>query len=46
MDVVGPNHERLASIYVKHRKYLLDYDLKKMEATFSVLQLNDRPGYQ
>lgn len=47
MDVVGPNHERLASIYGKHRKYLLDYDLKKMEATFGVLQLlNDRPGYQ
>ncbi len=37
MDVVGPNHERLTSLYRKHHKYLLDYDLKVMEATFEDL---------
>lgn len=34
MDVVGPNHAFLASIFRQHRQFLLDYDLPTMLATF------------
>jgi len=36
MDVVGPNHDFLASLYRKHADYLLDYDRVAMDQTFSV----------
>lgn len=34
MDVVGPNHEVLSSIFAKHRGALLEYDMEVMLATF------------
>lgn len=34
MDVVGPNHEKLAELYQKHKALLLDYDRAKMIANF------------
>jgi hypothetical protein len=34
MDVVGPNHELLASLYRKHNELLLDHDRDRMRATF------------
>lgn len=35
MDVVGPNHERLASLYREFRSLTLEYDREQMEATFN-----------
>ena len=34
MDIVGPNHHLLSSIYNKFNNYLLDYDRDEMNAVF------------
>ncbi|MEK8033811.1 DUF3885 domain-containing protein [Ideonella sp. DXS29W] len=34
MDVVGPNHERLASLYREFQPLTLEYDREQMQATF------------
>jgi len=34
MDVVGPNHKLLSSLFTKFNHYLFDYDLEAMNATF------------
>ena len=34
MDIVGPNHGLLASLYKKHNGMLLNYDRDSMRATF------------
>ena len=34
MDVVGKNHELLATLYEQFRRYLLDYDRQIMDSTF------------
>lgn len=34
MDLVGPNHARLAAMYTKFRHYLLEYDIASMAETF------------
>jgi hypothetical protein len=35
MDVVGPNHQRLSSLYREFRSLTLEYDRARMEATFN-----------
>jgi Domain of unknown function (DUF3885) len=35
MDVVGPNHEVLAGLYVKHSRWLLEHDRAVMDAVFA-----------
>lgn len=34
MDVVGPNHDLLRAIFLKHRQLLLEYDMPAMFETF------------
>ncbi len=38
MDVVGPNHAFLATLYKRFNHYLLDYDRTSMEETFEALK--------
>lgn len=35
MDVVGPNHVRLASLYKEFRRFALEHDKAQMDATFN-----------
>lgn len=37
MDVVGPNHEKLSTLYSRFSQYLLEHDLEEMNATFGNL---------
>ena len=37
MDVAGYNHDCLKSLYIKHNKMLLPYDIDKMRTTFGAL---------
>jgi hypothetical protein len=37
MDVVGPNHDFLATLYKRFNHYLLEYDLTSMKDTFEAL---------
>jgi len=44
MDVVGPNHALLASLFRKHRRYLLEHDIEVMCKTFNFESTSSAPS--
>lgn len=43
MDIVGPNHDLLASLYVTHNQDLLEHDRNTMKATFAPQEMSLTP---